>query len=82
MITLLIAVVFLLCVLIAMVGWVAYGLGKLRLDQLVIRTFIAHEIRAKRGDKGLPVDDEAFFRYLRDNPDRPHKDDPPLGGRR
>lgn len=58
---------------------VIWVLAKIRDDQLLIRQFIAHEIRAKRGDRGAPTDDEGFLKWLQEHPNRPNRDDPPMG---
>lgn len=62
--------------------WALWILINIRDDQMTIRTAIAHQVRERRALMGAPVEDDAFFRWLAEHPDRPHKDDPPTTGSR
>jgi hypothetical protein len=68
-------VVSLTLLLLLWLGWVA---SNIRDDQMIIRTWIANQVRMTRAQIGAPVEDEAFYRWLRDHPDRPRRDDPPI----
>lgn len=67
---------------LVMLVFVLWVLSNIRDDQMMIRTFMAKELRAKRADMGAPTDDAQFYAWLQRNPHRPHKDDPPFGGNR
>lgn len=73
------ALLVLVSITLAVLIWVVWILSNIRDDQLMIRQFMAHELRAKRADMGAPTGDAAFLQWLQNHPDRPHKDDPPAG---
>jgi hypothetical protein len=77
---LLIAIIFLLVVGLAQLGFMMWVLTNIRSDQLTIRVWIAKQLRERRTLMGAPMEDEAFFNWLRDHPDRPYRDDPPVTG--
>ena len=74
-----VAVVVISAVTLAALIIVVWILSNIRSDQLMIRQFMAHELRAKRADRGAPTDDEGFARWLQTHPERPHRHDPPAG---
>jgi hypothetical protein len=64
---------------LAVLAGIVWILSNIRDDQMVIRHFIAHEVRAKRAAQGAPTDAAGFEEWLQNHPDRPHRDDPPAG---
>jgi hypothetical protein len=61
-------------ILLVAVLWIVFNI---RDDQLVIRTWIGIELGKKRVGAHQP----SLAEWLQKNPDRPHKDDPPRGGK-
>jgi hypothetical protein len=64
---------------LAVLAWIVWILSNIRADQMIIRSFIANQIRTHRASIGAPIDDSAFLAWLQSHPDRPRRDDPPAG---
>jgi hypothetical protein len=65
MTTTLIAIVFLLVVILIQLAFMLWAMTNIRQDQLMIRTWIARQLRERRVLMGAPEDDEAFYEWLR-----------------
>jgi hypothetical protein len=61
--------------------WMLWILSNIRDDQMIIRTWIANQLRERRALMGAPMEDGAFYEWLRAHPDRPGRDNPPVMGK-